>query len=54
LFDLLKSESGKTYQVAFDLRAYNSFAGGDNDCPSGAYIFKPDTNQQSTLRYADL
>ena len=54
LFDLIKSASGKTYQVAFDLRAYNSYTGGDHGCPSGAYIFKPDTNQQTSLRYAGL
>ena len=26
---------------------------GDN-CPSGAYIFKPAQNQMTSLRYADL
>jgi hypothetical protein len=46
LFSLMKAATQKTYTIGFDLRAYLSDQGGDDfgsgdNCPSGAYIFKP-------------
>ena len=59
VFNLTKSVSGKVHQIAFDLRSYFSDQGGDDfpegdNCPSGAYIFKPAKEAQDSVRYADL
>lgn len=58
LFDVIKTQSSKTYQIAFDVRSYMSDQGGNNmsgdNCPSGAYIFKPAKDKQDSIRYATL
>lgn len=45
--------------VGFDLRYYKSNTGGDgydgtDNCPSGAYIFKPAKDSMDSLRYAQV
>lgn len=59
MFDIQKKIGGATYKFAFDLRYYEADLGGDkfdgsDNCPSGAYIFKPAKDKQSSIRYAKL
>jgi hypothetical protein len=57
LLFILKKEDKEEFLFTFDLRYYQADQGGDNytdsdNCPSGAYIFKPAKDQQSSLPYS--
>lgn len=56
-FELKKLDDETIYKLAFDIRYYKSYQGGGTQyygSYSGAYIFRPDDIQQSSMTYASM